>query len=75
MFVAKSGSTSYMVNSQENMTNLQEVRTVIKTVNKKTMMGFLNENCKGYQKINGKFYPVTCTNTEHIPYLSAILSE
>ena len=52
------------------MTNLQEVKTVAKTVNKKTVMSFLRGDCKGYHKIDGKFYPLTCTDTAYIPDLS-----
>ena len=39
MFVADSGSTSHMVNSLKSMTNLREVKTVVKTGNKKTVTG------------------------------------
>ena len=42
---------------------------VFKTENKKTMMGFLQGDEKGYQKIDGKLYPVMCTDTAYIPYL------
>ena len=50
MFVAESGSTSNMVNSLKNMTNLQEVKTLVNTGNKKTMTGLLKGDWKGYQK-------------------------
>ena len=52
------------------MTNLREVKTVVNTGNKKTMMVSLQGNWKGYQKIDCKFYQVTCTDTEYIPDLS-----
>ena len=52
------------------MTNLREVKTVVKTGNKKTMTGLLQGNWKRYQKSDGKFYPVTCTDTAYIPNLS-----
>ena len=45
------------------MTNLREVKTVVKTGNKKMMTGSLRGNWKGYQKKYGKFYPVMCTDT------------
>ena len=34
------------------------------------MTGLLQGDWKGYQKRGGKFYPVTCTDTEYIPDLS-----
>ena len=43
---------------------------MVKTGNKKTMTGLLRGKWKGYQKIYGKLYPVTCTETAYIPYLS-----
>ena len=55
MFVADSGYTSQMVNSLKNMTNLRELKTLVKTGNKKTMTGFLQGDWKGYQKRDGKF--------------------
>ena len=70
MFVADSGSTSHRINSLKFMTNLQELKMVVKTGNKKTMMVSLRDGWKGYQKIDGKFYLVTFTDTAYIPYLS-----
>ena len=52
------------------MTNLREVKTVVKTGNKKTMTVSLRGNWKGYQKRDGKFYSVTFTDTVHIMDLS-----
>ena len=52
------------------MINLIEVKTVVNTGNNKTMMGLLWGYWKGYQKRDGKFYQVTCTNTAYIPDLS-----
>ena len=52
------------------MINLIEVKTVFNTGNNKTMMGLLRGYWKGYQKRDGKFYQVTCTNTAYIPDLS-----
>ena len=70
MFVDESGATSYMVNSLKNITNLREVKTVVKTGNDKMMRGSLQSDWKGYQKRDGKFYPVTCTDTAYILDLS-----
>ena len=39
MFVADSGSTSHMVNSLKNITNIKELKMVVKTGNKKRMTG------------------------------------
>ena len=69
MFVSDSGSMSHMVNSLNNMTNLRELKTVVNTVNKKTMMGLLQGDYKVYQKRDVKLYTVTCTDTAYIPYL------
>ena len=41
MFVSDSGYMSHMVNSLKNMTNLQEVKIVVKKENKKTIIGSL----------------------------------
>ena len=71
MFVAESGSTSHMVNSLKNMTNLQELTTLVKTRNKKTTTELLQDNWKGYQKIDGKNYLVMSTDTAYMPDLSA----
>ena len=70
IFVADSGSTSHMVNSLENMTNLREVKTVVNTGKKKTMMGSLQSDWKEYHKRDGKFYQVRCTETAYILGLS-----
>ena len=43
---------------------------VVNKVNKKTMMVSLEGDWKGHQNIDGKFYPVTCNDTEYIPDLS-----
>ena len=59
IFIADSRSTSHMVNSLKNMTNLQEVKTVVKKGNKKTMTGSFWGDLKGYEKRDDKFYPVT----------------
>ena len=40
------------------------------TKNKKTMTGSLQGDWMGYQKRDGKLYPVTCTNEPHITDLS-----
>ena len=56
------------------MTNLREVKTVVKTGNKKTMTGLLRGNWKEYQKIDDEFYPVMCTDTAYIPVLSVNIS-
>ena len=66
IYVADSGSTSHMVNNLKNMTN----KKIVKTGNNKTMMGLLRGDWKVYKKINGTFYPVTCTDTSYIPDLS-----
>ena len=47
IFVADSRSTSQMVNSLKNTTNLREVKTVFKTRNKKMMVGSLWGDWKG----------------------------
>ena len=51
------------------MTNLLEVKTVVKTGNKKKMTGLLWGDWKGYHKRYSKFCPVTCTDTAYIPGL------
>ena len=70
MFAAVSGYTSHMVNSLENTKNLREVKTVVKTDKKKIITGPLQGDWKEYQKIDGKFYSVTCTETSYILDLS-----
>ena len=50
--------------------NLQEVKGVVKTGNKKMMAGLLPCAWNGYQKRYGKLYPVTCTDTAYMPDLS-----
>ena len=52
-----------MVISHKNMTNLLEVKTVENNRNKKMMTGLIQGYYKGYQKREGKFYLVTCTET------------
>ena len=41
MFIADPGSMSHMVKSLKNMMNLREVKTLVKTGNKKIMTGLL----------------------------------
>ena len=74
MFVADSGYTSHMMNSLKNMTNLREVKTSVKTGNKKTITGSLQGNWKLYQKIYGRLYSALCNNTAYIPDLSVDIS-
>ena len=50
MIVADSVSTSHMVNSLKNITNLREVKTVVNIGNNKTIMVLLHSGRKGYQK-------------------------
>ena len=52
------------------MTDLRELKTVVKTGKNKTVTGSLQGNCKGYQKRDGKLYPLVCTDTAYIPDLS-----
>ena len=52
------------------MANLREVKTIVKTGNKKNITGWLRGNRKGRHKRYGKFYLVTCTDTSYILYLS-----
>ena len=69
MFVADSRFMSPMVNSLRNITNLRELKTVVKTGNKKMMTGFLRVDWKGYHKRDGKLYLVACNDTAYIPDL------
>ena len=69
-FVVDSVSTLHMVNSLKYMTNLWEVKIESKTGNKKKLTGYLSGDCKRYQKIYVRFYPVMCTDTTYIPDLS-----
>ena len=41
MFVSESGSTSHMANNNNNMTDLREVKTVVKAGKNKTMTSSL----------------------------------
>ena len=70
MFIADSGSMSHMVNSLSNMKKLRDVKKLVKTGNKKMMTCSFRGYWKRYQKRDGKFYPVTCNETEYIPDLS-----
>ena len=70
MFVADSGSTSHIANIINKMINLKGVKTILKTGNNKSIMGLIRGDWKRYNKICGIFYPVTCIDTAHIPYLS-----
>ena len=49
MFIADSRYTSHMVNRLRNITNLLIVKTELKIVNKKTMMGSLQGYWRRYQ--------------------------
>ena len=44
-------------------------KEVFKIGNKKSMVGLLIGDWKGYHKRDGKFYPVECTYTAYIPDL------
>ena len=48
-------------------------KKVVNTGNKKTMMGSLRGYRKGYNKIDGKFYPLICTDIAYTPDLSVII--
>ena len=52
------------------MKNLREVKRVVRRGNKKSITGSLRGDWKGYQKRDGKFYSVMCTDTAYIPDLS-----
>ena len=58
------------MNSLKNTTNIREVKTLVNTGNKKTVMASLQGNWKIYQKRDGKLYLVTCTDTAYILDLS-----
>ena len=70
MFIADSGLTSHIINSLRNMTNIWEVKTAVKTVNKKTTTGSLWGYWKGYHKRDSKSYLVTCNDTAYITNLT-----
>ena len=55
MFVADSGSTSHVVNSLKNMTNLWEVKTVINTGNNKKLRARLEATVRDTRKEMVKF--------------------
>ena len=74
MFVSDSGYMSHMVNSLKNMTNLQEVKIVVKKGNKKTIIGSLQVKWKGYQERAGRLYLVMYMGTSYIPGLSVNIS-
>ena len=59
-----------MVNSLNNIKNLQKVKTVMYNVNNKLIMGLIQVDWKGYQKIDGRLYLITCTDTFSIPVSS-----
>ena len=69
VFVSESGSMSHMVNILINTKNIIELKIVVKTGNNKTTIFSLQEDWKGYQKRDSKFYMVTCTDKSYISYL------
>ena len=69
-----SGSTPHLVNSIKNITNIQEVKDIANTRNKKTMTGYILFDWERYHKRDGILYSMTCNNKLHMMDLSVTIS-
>ena len=59
MFISSSGYMSHIINSLKNMKNLQEIKTIVKTVDKKMLQVLFKENGRDNRKYI-VFYNLWC---------------
>ena len=70
-FIADSGATSHMVNSEEKITNLKNVETQVTVGDSITITREKLRNWKDYLRDDGKIHGITLSNTAIIPVLYA----
>ena len=68
IFIADSGATAHMVNSEENMTNLKDAKTRVTIGNSRIIIRKECGDWHGYQRL-GKLHHLTLSNMDAIPSL------
>ena len=62
ILIADYGATQYMVNLEENMTNLKDAKTRVTIGYRRKLTGKKHGDWHGYQRYDGKLYRVILSN-------------